>query len=384
MKQFRLIHLGMIFVLFIATLATFGTAMAGDVPLSPPEELTIKKLVNASMTAGWEWKIEKSADVDYLQLSPGQVHSVNYAVTLTATPVAADWHIDGIVRVVNRTSGPVYIESISDQLNDGTIITLECDTPLPTLLAVDGDIQCEYDADLTNGDATSNTATVVSDYGTFTYTADIDWGEPVDMIDECIDVFDSNVPSGLGVVCAGDSPKTFNYSIEVGPYDFCGLQEINNTAYFIARDSEAYGEESEVVLVDVPCLGGCTLTPGYWKTHSRYGPSPYDDTWAQIGEDTPFSFSGKSYYQVLWTNPSGGNAYYILAHAYIAASLNQLNGADFTAAQVAFDAATLLFQTFTPAQAAALRGEERAVWINLAYTLDQYNNGLIGPGHCDF
>jgi hypothetical protein len=78
--------------------------------------------------------------------------------------------------------------------------------------------------------------------------------------------------------------------------------------------------------INVPCGGGCTLTPGYWKTHSSYGPAPYDDTWAQIGEDTIFFLSGQSYYDVLWTNPEG-NAYYILAHAYIAAQLNLLNGA---------------------------------------------------------
>lgn len=383
MKHIRLLNLGMILILLIATLASFGTAMASEPP-PLPEQLVIKKLVNASMTAGWEWEIEKSADVDYLLLSPGQIHTVNYSVTLTATPVTASWHIDGFVRVVNRTSGPVYIESITDQLNDGTPITLLCDTALPTMLAVNGDIQCEYDADLMNGDATSNTATVVSSIGTFSYTEDINWGEPSDAIDECVDVFDSNVPGGLGVVCAGDSPKTFNYSVEVGPYELCGLYEINNTAFFMAQDSGAYGEASEVVLVEVPCQGGCTLTPGYWKTHSSYGPAPYDATWAQIGEDTPFFFSGKSYYQVLWTSPSGGNAYYILAHAYIAARLNQLNGANFTAAQAAFDAATALFNNpmNTPAYVGGLKGSARNVWINLASTLDKYNNGLIGPGHC--
>ena len=76
--------------------------------------------------------------------------------------------------------------------------------------------------------------------------------------------------------------------------------------------------------------GGCTLTPGYWKTHSTYGPAPYDETWALVGEDTPFFLSGQSYYDVLWTSPAG-NAYYNLSFHYIAAELNDLNGADFSA-----------------------------------------------------
>ena len=138
--------------------------------------------------------------------------------------------------------------------------------------------------------------------------------------------------------------------------------------------------------VYVPCTSGCTLTPGYWKTHSEYGPAPYDDAWSQLGNgaDTPFFLSGQTYYEVLWNGSGGGNAYYILAKAYIAAELNFLNGADPTAAQTAFDEATALFQTYTPDEVAALKGRSstRQMFISLTETLDNYNNGYIGPGHC--
>jgi len=131
--------------------------------------------------------------------------------------------------------------------------------------------------------------------------------------------------------------------------------------------------------------GGCSLTPGYWKTHSEKGPAPYDATWALLlpdGEDTPFFSSGKFYYEALWTAPKG-NAYWILAHAYIAAKLNMLNGADFTAAQTAYDAAKLLFLAKTPAKVKKLKGAAKQEWTKLATILDNYNNGYIGPGHCD-
>lgn len=130
---------------------------------------------------------------------------------------------------------------------------------------------------------------------------------------------------------------------------------------------------------------GCTLTPGYWKTHSSYGPAPYDETWTLIGEDSPFFLSGKSYYQVLHTSPAG-NAYYNLSFHYIAAQLNFLNGASIPdGVQNAFNAATDLFNTYTPSQIAALRGNNplRAQFINLAGILADYNEGDIGPGHCD-
>jgi hypothetical protein len=138
-----------------------------------------------------------------------------------------------------------------------------------------------------------------------------------------------------------------------------------------------------------PPIEGCTRTPGYWKTHSEFGPSPYDDTWAQLtnGGSIQFFLSGQSYYEVLWTSPRGGNAYYILAKQYIAAHLNFLNGTDPSDAQSAFDAATALFNIYSPATVAAAKGkngkELRDQFISLSEELDDYNNGFIGPGSCE-
>jgi hypothetical protein len=44
-----------------------------------------------------------------------------------------------------------------------------------------------------------------------------------------------------------------------------------------------------------------------------------------------------------------------------------------------------LFEKYPPAQVAAMRGSDpvRNKFIRYAYTLDQYNNGKTGPGHCD-
>jgi hypothetical protein len=147
---------------------------------------------------------------------------------------------------------------------------------------------------------------------------------------------------------------------------------------------EGYEKQSLLMFDFEPRSGGCTLTPGYWKTHSKYGPAPYNSTWEQVGEDTPFFLSEQTYYEVLWTSPSG-NAYYNLSFHYIAAGLNFLNGADPSAAQAAYDEATALFETYTPAEIAALRGNNsiRQKFIYLAGILGDYNEGFIGPGHCD-
>jgi hypothetical protein len=155
-------------------------------------------------------------------------------------------------------------------------------------------------------------------------------------------------------------------------------------ASFETDDTCTTGSDSWTVDVSIPpCDVGCTLTPGYWKTHSLYGPAPYDDAWLALGSDgadTLFFLSGVSYHHVLWTPPKG-NAYYILAHAYIAAKLNVLNGATDTAVASTLATAEQLFANWAPSQigkASALRAQ----MVALAATLDSYNNGLIGPGHC--
>jgi hypothetical protein len=216
--------------------------------------------------------------------------------------------------------------------------------------------------------------------------ADFSLSNQMVVTNECIDLSDS-LYGDLGTVCVEDldenMQKTFEYSYEIGPFGVCGTRDVDNTASFVATDDPTQtGSDSWTVTVTVPCVDGCSLTPGYWKTHSSYGPARYDDAWANIGEDTIFFLSGQSYYQVLWTSPSGGNAYYILAHAYIAAKLNVLNGAGATAeVEAAIAYAEGFFSTYTPGQ--TLTRPVRNMAIANATVLDNFNNGLIGPGHCD-
>jgi hypothetical protein len=67
----------------------------------------------------------------------------------------------------------------------------------------------------------------------------------------------------------------------------------------------------------------------------------------------------------------------ILAHQWIAARLNVAGGAA-SPAEVA--------AAMTQAQAlfadCSISAAERARALELAELLDQYNNGLVGPGHC--
>ena len=125
------------------------------------------------------------------------------------------------------------------------------------------------------------------------------------------------------------------------------------------------------------CAEGCTFTQGYWKNHNELKTS------ANQKRDWPLPFDesqlmcGQKLLDILNTSPRG-EAWYILAHQYIAASLNAASGASTSELGTALaDARAML-----TANCGGITTNRQAA-IDLSYKLDSYNNGLIGPGHCD-
>ncbi|MCA9195529.1 MAG: hypothetical protein KDB03_27345 [Planctomycetales bacterium] len=357
-------------------------------------ELSVTKNAQTSHTRNWDWTIEKTASEDALTLAVGQSFVVNYNVSVVASATDSDWMAAGSISIANPAPMAATLTSVADLISPNIAATVSC----PSLtVPAGGTLVCSYTADLPDATSRTNTATAtLQNYsyaadgtataaGTtdFSGTASVTFGDPTTVVDECVDVTD-DLYGALGSFCAelGANSHTFSYDMTV-KYDTCGKYTVVNKATFITNDTDTTGNDTHTLDVNVPCAGGCTLTQGYWKTHSSYGPAPYDDTWAQIGEDTTFFLSGQSYYQVLWTSPAG-NVYYNLAHQYIAAKLNLLNGAAGADVQGTFDNATSLLSQYTPSTIAGLKANNptRKEFVKLASILDQYNNGLIGPGHC--
>jgi hypothetical protein len=122
---------------------------------------------------------------------------------------------------------------------------------------------------------------------------------------------------------------------------------------------------------------GCTRTQGYWKTH----PEVWAGTSLTLGDRVYTSAE----LLVLLTTPSRGDASLILAKQLIAAKLNVMfNGATAPAAIAEADAwiaahddasaLPLGIAASTPA------GQEA---VDIAGDLDDFNNGVTGPGHCE-
>lgn len=359
-------------------------------------EVEVSKTADPSFTRTYSWTIDKGGDQTELKLAVGETYPVNYTVKVDSTYTDSDWAVSGTITITNPDPNyPAVITSVSDVISGDIVPTMSCGVTFPyTLAKGGGTITCTYSTSLSDGTSRTNTATVAATIsgtvkqGNDTYNfsndasgsakKDFAFVTPTSEVDECITVSDDKYGS-LGKVCYNDLPKTFSYSLNVS-YAVCGDYEFVNTASFATNDTGTTGSDSWTVKVSVPCAGGCTLTQGYWKTHSIYGPAPYDDTWALVGEDTLFFNSGLSWYKVLWTPPSGGNVYFILAHQYIAAKMNILNGADGTAVSSALSWAENFFNTYTPTSTLSKLVKNEAAKV--AAQLDQYNNGLIGPGHC--
>jgi hypothetical protein len=292
------------------------------------------------------------------------------------------------------------ITDVSDVITaagkDPVTAVVDCgEITFPYSLASGGTLTCTYSAALGDGTTRLNTATATLqnyDYtgetpakdGTtdFSGTADVDFSDAdVTESDKCVTISDPLLNGGTAQqVCAGETRSwTIEYSATIGPYEECGEYEFPNTAS-LATDDSVIKTSSWNVDVIVPCPG-CTLTIGYWKTHSPYFKDgamedPAWDLLAATGHDTA------AIYQVLTTAPKG-DPYYILAHQYIGATLNVLSGASLTgSAKTAYDQATALLHNPAYGPGTVPKGQ-KAIWLALASTLDQYNNGYIGPGHCD-
>jgi len=381
-------------------------------------QLTVTKDADTSFTRDHDWDIAKTrvilpeeidgdGDPSTLTLADSQTYDINYEITVWTTGYTdSDWAVTGTITIVNPAPIDAVGVDVSDVVSVGINAVVDCDDVLAgnqttVTIPANDSVDCSYSADLPDGTDRLNTATASLFGEDYTGDADVlfDGDSDVTELDTCIDVWDDNGTPGddtddtyLGEVCLDDLDAedsfTFSHSIEVGPYE-CGEHTFTNVARFEASDTDETGSDDYIVAIDVPCPEGCTLTPGYWKTHNESFPggAPADDTWLLIlpsAEDSPFFLSGQTYYEVLWTAPKG-NVYYNLSFHYIAAELNMLNGADGSSIQTEFDTATDLFETYTPTEIGALKGNNalRQQFISLAGTLGSYNEGLIGPGHCD-
>jgi hypothetical protein len=353
-------------------------------------KLVVTKTAETSFDRTFEWTIEKTASEESILLSPTGTYDVDYEVVVTKSAAIDYGHkVYGVITVSNPLDSPVDVDDVLDSMFGAD---LDCEVSFPYTLAAGGAFECTYEVQ--HDEDGSNTATAVS--GTTGVangqaTANFSFGDPANVDYDCVDVSDSMVGTTVtGNICAS---QTFDYTITFGPYGLpCGDFEVDNTAV-VEYDGEEL--DSSTAIVDVTVAGEectpayCTLTQGYWKTHSAAGPAPYDAGWEELpggqGHLTVFFGTSKTWLEV-FNAPVRGAAGVSLAHQYMAAKLNVLNAGGATIPQDVLDAlaaAETWFGVKPWTQVSAKLPKPESNTVNaLASLLDDFNNGVIGAGHC--
>jgi hypothetical protein len=138
-----------------------------------------------------------------------------------------------------------------------------------------------------------------------------------------------------------------------------------------ASDASVFSET--MVVSSAPLAQNCTYTIGYWKNHTGVWPV----TNLTLGS---VNYTAAELLAIL-NQPAQGNKLVILAHQLIAAKLNIANGADPSAAAATISASDALIGSLVPPPIGSddLPSSPATGYAN---TLDDYNNGIIGPGHC--
>ena len=222
----------------------------------------------------------------------------------------------------------------------------------------------------------------------------VDWSHAaISPVDDCVSVSDS-LAGSLGNVCAGQGTKVFTYSRTVGPYSACGDYRVDNTASFVTDDTGGTGSSSAAVTAHVPCQTGCTLTIGYWKTHAGFGPQA-DMVTRLLPLRLGTSGGAKSInvttaglaVQLLSFNGSNNvfaasNGINKLYAQLLGAKLSGAAGASLSAVASTVAAADAFLATHDSTSWSSLTNAQRATVNGWASSLDDYNNGLLGPAHC--
>jgi hypothetical protein len=238
-------------------------------------KLTITKTATTSYNREWTWDIEKDLQVvdPPLSFGEGDLLTVNYKVTLSATSEDVDHNVSGTITIHNPAAynTAANITSVTDVLTPGPLAaTVNCPGGLPQALASGGTLECTYSRDVDNTDTDLNTATVVSTgVPGGTATAAVVWGaNPTNEIDECVDVSDLLTINGidepseyLGEVCAPDDLTDGEYLFEYtrtfgagGEFPLaCDNNTVDNVASFITNDTDTEGEDDAGFQIFVTC-----------------------------------------------------------------------------------------------------------------------------------
>lgn len=139
-----------------------------------------------------------------------------------------------------------------------------------------------------------------------------------------------------------------------------------------------------------PPPAGCTLTIGYWKTHAGFTGNNADvvtqylPIWLGTSGGAASTQVSTATQAVSVLSMTGGasNGIVKLKAQLLGAKLNIASGASAASVSATIAAADAFLATNAASSWSSLPGATKAQVNAWMTTLDNYNNGLVGPGHC--
>lgn len=388
-----------VFTLFVILLLAMGSAAAFHRPAQAQSANAGTTLQDNSITADphwtrtFAWTIDKSVYPTAFEMYNGESDVATYTITLTKDGGTDAAWITGTICTTNGGERATEGLQIVATLRNGA----SQNAPVINTAAVD---------------VSGNPVLDPGETGCWNYSVEIPLayatGGAVLRVDGDITIMNHSGKNcvGAGNPC-GPSPAVTT-TLPAGPTlinDWVTVNDSNGGSWvFYSGGAVSYTEvftcgadagthtntaiiaqtgQSDTATVTVTCVPppvtGCTYTPGYWKTHSSFGPAPYDPTWGGL-QYSNFYLSPYTWYSVMWVSP-GGNPYYQLSFQYVAAYLNQVKGAAGTPeVNGALAWAHTFFSTYAPNANFSKALKNQIIYY--AGILGNYNAGYIGPGHC--
>lgn len=407
MKTPSLLRLG--WVLGVALVIAWGVsafpapAEAAGITLSKRQGkagTTLSETVTATghRTKTFGWTIKKVADPATLNLVQGDSGTVTYTVTLTKDDGTDRTWIDGKVCITN--GGSVATESLMSTLkvtqppSSATIPNSpqSLDVSAKSVLAA-GESYCyPYSIEIPN--ANSGTYKVTADTTIMNHSGHLGTAfgpgasatttipATATLVHNTITVSDT-IGGSLGGF-SDDGTKTYTHTFN------CGNEGNNPNTASVTYDDDNTAGPTASATVTVTCTGGggggggggCTRTIGYWKNHPEVI-DPLLPVWlGTAGGSKSVQVTTSAQAVTIEGIPTANNGIDKLSAQLLAAKLSIENGADGSAVATTIQAADSFLANNNRDDWDSLSSVDQAQVLSWATTLDTYNNGVTGPGHC--
>ncbi len=166
---------------------------------------TLSKTAEASVDETWTWTLEKTVAPLSQTGDPGETLEWTWTVTVGESSEQDNFAVSGTITVGNPAGAPDDITvDVADQLDDGTVATVDCDGFGATSVTVaPGETEdCTYEASPADATATENEATGTFNGFDFTASADVDFA--TNTINGTATVDDDREPDFPADLVAGD------------------------------------------------------------------------------------------------------------------------------------------------------------------------------------